>query len=115
MLYVYPPRIINGTLYATNDLVEYTRGKILQTLSIIRGELVADPFFGVPLRLFSSVTDYQSDIARIQSILDTEIPEAVFIVSGYISDKGLFILTVYWSYLGTENTENFEIDINNPI
>lgn len=113
MLYVYPPKIINGTLYATTDLVEYTRGKILQTLSILRGELVADPFFGIPLRLFSTINDYQSDIAKIQILLDEYIPECDFIVDGYIANTGLFILTVYWAYLGTEQRETFEIDINN--
>ncbi|QVQ57080.1 lysozyme [Anabaena phage Elbi] len=112
MLYVYPPRIINGSLYATNDLAEYTRGKILQTLSILRGELVADPFFGIPLRLFSSITDYETDIAKIQIILEESIPEAQFIVTGNAPNQGLFILTVYWAYLGLERIETFEIDIN---
>ncbi|AND75516.1 lysozyme [Nostoc phage N1] len=111
MLYVYPPRIINGTLYATSDLVEYTRGKILQTLSIVKNELVADSFFGVPFRLFSSINDYQSDVAKIQIILQENIPEAEFSVVGYIPENGLFVLTVYWAYLGTNNIETFEIDI----
>lgn len=110
MLYVYPPRIINGTLYTTNDLVEYTRGKILQTLSIVRGELVADPFFGVPFRLFSSVNDYQNDVQKIQLILSENIPEADFLAIGSIANSGIFILNIYWSYLGTDRVETFEID-----
>ncbi|AND75606.1 hypothetical protein [Nostoc phage A1] len=112
-MYVYPPRIINGTLYKSTDLAEYTRGKILQTLSIVRGELVADPFFGVPLRLFSNINDYQSDVSKIQIILEEEITEAQFIVTGDLKNNGIVSLTVYWAYLGTENIENFEIDTSN--
>jgi len=110
-LYTYPPRIVNGSLYRTENIVEYTRGKILQVLSIVRGELVADPFFGVPIRVFSTITDVESDAARIESILQTEVPECDFIVISSLPNQGLVTLTVYWSYRGTENVEVFDLSV----
>ncbi len=108
-LYYYPPVIVNGTLASTDDMQIYVRGKILQTLSIVRGELVATPFFGVPIKIFSSITDVEDDSARVERILKDEIPEADFVVNTELSNDGLFVLNVYWTFLGNKNLEQFEV------
>lgn len=109
MSYLFPPTIMNGTLKRANSDSEYVRGKILQTLSIIRGELVADSFFGMPLRVFQSISDVGADAARVENILSDEIPEANFRVVGQIFETGVCILDIFWEYQGNENKESFEV------
>jgi hypothetical protein len=108
-MYLFPPQIFNGSLQRANNDSEYVRGKILQTLCIIRGELIADPFYGMPLRVFQSISDIGADSARVENILTEEVPEAQFRVVGNISDSGLGILDIFWEYQGNEFTEQFEV------
>jgi hypothetical protein len=109
MNYVFPPQLFNGSLKKAANDADYVRGKILQTLSIIRGELVADPFYGMPLRVFQSISDIGADAARIENILTEEIPEAQFRVIGQISDSGIGLLDIFWEYQGNEFNEQFEV------
>ncbi len=111
-LYVYPPRFVNGTLYASNDETEYIQGKIIQIISIVRGELVSDAFVGVPFQLFSSTTDINSDAARLESILEDYIEECDFDVSAEYIENGIFQMNVNWSFQGTENSEVFLIGVD---
>lgn len=108
-LYSYPPRFFNGTLYRSEG-AEYVKGQILQTLSIVRGELVADPFFGLPIRLFTSFSDFSADVAKLEALLIENIIDANFLVTYQYMQKGEFQLTVIWEYQNKENKEIFLID-----
>jgi hypothetical protein len=108
-LYTFPPRIINGTLYRSSDS-EFVRGQILQTLSIVKGELVADPFFGLPMRLFNSVNSFSSDVAKLEALLSENIFEANFLLTYEYLEKGTFQLTILWEYQNKEAREVFLID-----
>jgi len=107
--YVFPPEIFNGSLKQAKDDADYIRGRILQLLSIVRGELVADPFFGMPIRVFQSIQDINADAARIEAILSDEVPEANFKINGYISESGIGSLDIFWEYQGTQNNEQFTV------
>jgi hypothetical protein len=109
MSYIFPPTLENGTLKRANTSAEYVRGKILQTLSIIRGELIADPFYGMPIRVFQSINNIGADAARVENILSEEVPEASFRVVGNVYESGVSNLDVFWSYQNTEFTESFEV------
>lgn len=107
--YVFPPQLFNGSLKRANNNADYVRGKILQTLSVIRGELIANPLYGMPIRVFQSVSDIGIDSARVESILSEEIPEVQFKVTGNITETGIGILDVFWTYQGNEKNESFEV------
>lgn len=110
MKYIYPPQIINGSLKRGND-TDYVRGKLYQLISVIRGELPAQPYYGLPFRCFDSLTDINVDAARLQAILKQEIPEAQFNVTASINN-GQANINVNWSMLGYTYNEPFTISVN---
>lgn len=97
---VFPLRFLGGTLYAARDRAEYVEGKILQVISIARGELPSAPDFGIPYLLFNSRPNFQQDLARINQILSVEVPEAKTEVIGELLEGGIALIKISWSYEG---------------
>ena len=111
MAYLYPPTLKNGKLLSSNDPIKIIQSKIIQTVSIVRGELDSYPDFGTEFTLFNSINNIRVDTVALEALLTQYIPEAIFLVTSEINNSGRLIVTINWEFLGSQQSLSLDLEI----
>ncbi|BBD59510.1 hypothetical protein NIES2109_22970 [Nostoc sp. HK-01] len=91
------------TLVTASD-AELYRGHILSWLLTQPYERVMRPDYGLKDYLFTAIPDLDVITSEMQLGLTEYIPECQFTLQGTINDLGETVITVFWSYLGEDQT-----------
>lgn len=101
----FPLEIKNKKLQTAVE-AELLHSRILLLLSTYRKELLWDVRLGIPFYLFESRSNIQRDIALIEVILTTRIPDVQFLVTGDLDSNGVATIVIEYS-ISEFNTTNF--------
>lgn len=91
----------NGNLLLASD-VERIKCLVWSFIETEPGEMPMLPDYGTPNSLFSTQSDFDAFLVRLQLRLAAEIPEGEFAVVGRIFDDGNSGADIYYSLQNTQ-------------